>query len=398
MNYEGRPLSRLHRTAAFLTLTDPEILETLGAGDRDRVLFDFFALVASGIVLSVLWTVTLSAFDIATITVAIPVAAVVITILILEVRMAASDTRPRGVLAAGQTPLSFYAMLAVRLVIALCMSSVTAVGVDLLILRSETARLLTTQNREANAKIFASYDAKIAEIRGSLHPLEKALGEVATDRRRISNQRAHLDTVIAEASARARAFDLEKSRQLDGVGNRVEGRGKLYRDAEKQQELTRKEEAELRQRLHQLAAAEARADVEVTRQTSHLAREKGRVDSEIARLVDERDTRLHQPLADGPIERVVALMKLRADPEKGAAVTAITIVAFLASLILEMCFLLARVLFRPASLYEIRLNKQLKEKAVIAANEFRQNVADVRSPRLHVVTEGHAGPHDRDDT
>jgi hypothetical protein len=384
-------LTRLESLAAKVTLKDIELLGAGPARERLETVHDLVFVAVTGSLQLGLWTLVFAMFGVPPVA-AFAVGLLVATVVVLiDIRMLASDTHPRGVLRNGPHRKDFWAKLGARLLISLVLSNVTAVGVDLIAFRDEAVEAMEADRDHRNQPILTEYEAGIQAAR------QRVLGPADAHRATLLSRRATAARAAATAQQAAdaaysesQAADLERERQVGGVMERVEGDGPLAKDAAKRRDLARERISYLAAQRKEAEVQDRQAAQELAAADAQLAAAQAQLNREIATLRRERDDRLQQA-TNGPLTVVLGMLKLRSDPVYRPAVLLVSLLAWSGIMVLELGFFLSRSVFRAASVHDLGVNTDARRRAADMAHHFSDHIQRVRQRHpLRVVGDNDA--------
>ena len=216
------------------------------------------------------------------------------------------------------------------------------------------------------------------EARGASRPGSRPDGERGRGPHRAAvprlSEQSRAGDKIVSAHEGATAADLENERQLNGV-DASRGDGPLAKDAAKRRELAAEQARFLEAHQKDLAQDAARLSEQIAAAENRLAQARPHYAEAERKLENERDGRLAKATG-GPLTAVRGLIKLRHDPEQGAAVALVTVLSWSGIMVLELAFFLARTLFKPASVHDLAVNTDVKKpRAALLAHEFTEVLA-----------------------
>jgi hypothetical protein len=362
----------------WLTRAWPDLVAESNSFDRMTVVANAIALLTLAVLSVLAWGVFFGTF--LELRVALPLAILVAAIIVqLEAAIAASDWQLAGVLRLRNEPpgLWHWLKLVIRLLVALVFSGFTAMGVMLALFGETIGAQLQAKRAAHNAPLEREYAARKEELKSRLIvPLEselKAAREArALEAERVRALRARHQSLLDQASRAS----IEAGRELDGLG-RLAGAGPRYRDALRQREqsaqLAERSAAELEHGSSALRDLDGRLE--------NLNRQLAAGNADLAaawRALDQaklRDARWMRE-RDDALLRVIALFELANHSEYGPVVRRFTWMAALLLVLMELCFLLIKVVFAPASVYTVRVIAKTKEEAAqVAAEHARRREA-----------------------
>lgn len=390
------PLSRLVSIAVAAILRCPDALAAGPGRERLEALHDLYLLGLLGLFEFGLWTIAFITYGVPVMAAAPAGLLVALMIVEIDVRMTASDTAPRGILRAGPRGPGFWGFLASRILISLILAQVTASALDMTIFRAEALQVMDAKVDAANAPMRAAYDQRIAAIRAEMvSPLEAEIADLTRERDQALADRSHAGVEVLAAQNASLAADLEREQQDGGIGGRLRGHGVLAVDAEEQRNIAAAKAGNLAKRKMDLAAEADQLTGQIDGANARLVNALARFNAQSQQLRAERDSQLLKP-TNGPLTVALGLMALQADPQDGAAVWAVSIMASSAVMALELAFFLVRSVFRSASVHDAYVNADTRRRAVTLAHELENHVRQQRGrPPLRVV-EDDGGP-DGDD-
>lgn len=374
---DPRPLSRLERIAAAVTLRDYEILAIGPDRERLEAVFDLILLGLIALFEFGLWTLALVTFGApgwAAASVASLIAAIIIAI---DIKMTSSDRMPRGVLRRGPPPRAFFWFLGSRVLISFILAHVTATAVDLVVFRAEALAVMEKERDAANAPLIAEYHQKLAALRAAeVGPLENEVADLMRQRSSALTARAQVGTRIEQTQAEAAKAALDNEREINGV-DRSAGDGPLAKDARKRQDLAAQQAQFLAAHRQELAQDADRLGREVAEANRRLAQVQPRFQEAVRKLEVERDSRLTKSTS-GPLTVVRGLLKLQSDPEQGPAVWLVSIMAWSGIMVLELAFFLVRSLFKSASIHDAAVNVDVQRRAARLAHGSAEELRELR--------------------
>jgi hypothetical protein len=379
------PLSPLERVASLITLKDTTLLTLSPHHERLATVHDLVLLGFVWLLQFALWTIAFATYG-APLPAAIPAGVLVGTLIaLLDIRLLASDTAPRGVLRRGPMPGAYFWFIGSRVLISLLLASVTATALDAVVFRDEALQVIKRETDERNAPIIAEYDAKLGALRDEeVGPLQNEVAKLTEQRTKALSEATDAASKIRAAHEQASAADLDQEREHNGV-QRPGGDGPLEQDAAKRQALAAEDAQFLASSQKSLAETAVGLGTQIANANLRLSQAQGRYTSAANKLDAQRDGRL-QKAASGPLSALTGLNKLRSDPDRGDTVWTVTLGAWAFVMTLELGYFLARAVFRPASFHDLALNADLRRRAARLAREHEEELrAGRRRPPLHVV-------------
>ena len=376
------------RTVCFITRTDLDLLAQSNRFDKLTVIWTFIAVVLAFVLHTALW------FNVATLAVTslwgALIAGVMFALIIctLEVAMAASDWSLKGVLRAGGLSGMELLMISARVGVALVFSYATAWAFALWLHGPELQHRNELERKATNLPLVEEARREKARVHAELvQTAERALADKEAARA-AARARADLARIEARtAGARADTAAVEAGREENGL-ERAAGRGPRYADALLREQQARAANAAATLAMQQDARDADRLDREATeakaefiRTTQDYERRAVQIDGRIQR--DERYVKARDSL----LTRNAALDKLYRDPEVGEGAQRLNLVVQAALICFELILLLVKVLFAPASVYQVRLIARTRLEAEQADHELGRQLAQLRRApvQLHVV-------------
>lgn len=368
----------LVRIAAIITSKDPEVLARAPLGERIEVLHDWVALLLLGIFELALWTFALTALGWPVVG-ALPCALVIaLIILCMDIRLTSSDNAPRGVLRRGRPDRREQASrLGTRLLIAVFASAIPAAGAHIAMFRDEAIVAQEEDRHNRNAPIIAQIERRIAALRQErLGAVNATIDQLVAEREALITAKRQSDEMIASSFDQRQTADLERSRQLSGLGDREKGDGVLAQDAKFRAAQAEEQIAAARKDAERITARIAIIDQEVPLNEQIRSRLLRELEPEIARLREEGEARLEKS-TDGIVTAALGVQKLHSDPGRSFVMWALTLMVYVGILFIEMSFFI-RLMFKPASVYDALLTIDRQLFVARASHSFSSELANLR--------------------
>jgi hypothetical protein len=365
----------------WLTRTRPDLLARSNIGDKMTVVAGGVALLTVAGVSLLAWSAFFAAFS--SLIVAVPLALLVaFAIVQLDAAIAASDWEVAGRLRDGLPPraVGHWVKLGVRLVVALFLSFFTAMGVTLTWFGDIITSHLQAKRAAANAPLEREYGVRASEIKTRLvQNLEAELSAAREARAGESQRQAELRSKHQRLLEEASRATIEAGRELDGL-NRAQGAGPRYRDAVRQREeadrmlpLVTTDLENARSQLRELEQRVQKLDAQLLARGAQYEAARRALFEEMI-----RDGRW-MPVRDDPLLRVKALRELQDDPQYGDTLRMFVLMTVTGLVLIELMFLLAKLVFAPASVYTVRLIAETKLEAAEVSADFARRLAAIKA-------------------
>jgi hypothetical protein len=380
---------RIEKFLCLLSRADPGLYTESNTFDRRTICANAIALLTSGVVAAIAWTVFWASFI--SIWFALSLGLLIGLIIIqLDSAIGASDWELVGVLRTGKSKASSWFKLILRMVIACFLALVTADGVTLVMCSRAINNHMQNKRTIQNAVVEKDYAARKKEIRSEvIGSLEKKLAIAQEERSRTVEKLTGLRLKRREAQKEAGTAYIEAGREEHGL-NRPRGKGPRYDDAMRHREVEKRLEASLTEEIKNTQTSIKALDSRMEKLNEQMRSSKKDVTTQWQALDKEktRDSRW-VPERDDPLLRYIALQEIKHHPVYGQAVREFDWLSKIFLITFELMFLLIKVVFAPASVYMVRLLARHKQEASEVANKYSDNIYKIRrshpSAQLHIV-------------
>lgn len=380
--------SRFWEVTCFFTRTDLHVLSKSNRFDRNHVIWTAIALLLAFIIHTALWTNVASLLvtnGVLALLAGVTIASLICT---LEAAMAASDWSLAGILRQPGFDRSRVALIGGRILVAIILSYATSLTFGLWLHGPELLHRQEAERRATNAPLIEEARREKARLHGELvQPVERALAQAEAERAalRVVAEQSSREERAAWASAETAA--LEAQAEYNGL-DRLKGPGPRYKDAMLREQQARAETASAHQREVQARQASLKLDRQVETLRIDLKRVSGEfeaksleIDARIAR--DDR----YELRRDSLLSRLIAIGKIYRDPEAGDAASHLHYVTQITLICFELILLMVKIVFAPASCYQVRIIASTRLEAARINEEFARELAALRAGRgeLHVT-------------
>lgn len=380
--------STFWRIVCFFTRTDLDVLAESNRFDKLTVIWTFIAVLLAFVLHTVMWATAASMFVAGTLAAIIAGVGIALVICTMEIAMAASDWSLKGVLATGGVNRFEAVKIFARIGIAVLFSFATAWAFSLWLHGPELTHRTEVERKAANAPLVEEARLEKARVHAEIvQPAQRALADKEAARAAARARAEQARAEVSSASTRADSAAVDAGREENGLG-RAAGRGPRYADALVREQQARTGAAAALQAMQQDAreadrldreAAEARADL--MRSVQAYEKRTAQIEAHIRR--DER----YVESRDSLLTRKAALDKLYRDPVVGEGANRLEWVVRLTLICFELVLLLVKVLFAPASVYQVRLIARTRIEAEQIDHDTGQRLAQLhRAPaNLRIV-------------
>jgi Domain of unknown function (DUF4407) len=271
--------------------------------------------------------------------------------------------------------------LAIRGVMLCTFSYATSIAVAMCMFYGAIDNQRQADIREQNFAITQQFDAKETNLRQQR--LGTEMGALQQQLDLVKATTPEVDAACAaaaDATAKAKAADEEANRELHG-GNGYRGgpgpRWRAARDALRAAQVdagreTAKCEA-FQARLHQAGAGAEEA-------RGRLREAEQAILPELRQIEAERQATLVKNVSDPLLDRI-ALEKVMDDPVKGATARHFHWLIMAVLMLVEIGYIVVRVVFEPPSIHSLLLNKETKLRAYRERVDYERKIADLDGQR-----------------
>lgn len=279
--------------------------------------------------------------------------------------------------------------MAMRLVVSLVFAWVAAEYLTLAREAETLERKIEQTAKVINKDLIAEYSSRQKTFDDAVAAALKSSSQTRDQIDGLRTTRAQSERNLITAQQTAANAKLEKDRQKEGVGDRVEGEGKLYRDAEREESNALAMAARLKDSLSQtdtdllrLQGEHNRLEGERQTATTQATQAKNDIKNEL-----RRDPRYVNSAFD-LMSRRIALEELKADAKMGAVINRYIFETELVVIFLDLLLFFGK--FAPHhSSYAMRLecSRRLESEKII--QKTNQAAVELRGqrPEIRIVRE-----------
>lgn len=399
MYKEPKPVSDFLIFLCVVMGWDVGILALCPMRERVMLLFEFLLLLLVALISGAAWAAFWAQF--------LPLFAALVLggvafvfIFMLDRAIGGSDWSFAGILRhpAAKYGREFWARMSIRILVAFILSFATSTGATMAMFGGAIQAELEQIVREENNKVADRYAIEINNMLDRHVGAERA--EVKSLTQTIAATTPALDEARQQAAAaavRIQAAKDDEKKELRGANGRPVGPGVKFYGAEDREKAAT---ADLAKWGAQIRIFEPRLNDAVARlrgAQQRLQAAQVPIQADVDRLEAEKKAHFVTPHRDALLS-YMALQRVYADPEKGAAANFFGRMMMAVLMTIELSYFAVRIIFAQASIYMVLLVKSTKEDAARADADHEITINTIRNETEKALSEEEPKPPSKDVT